>query len=263
MSSKTNKRTGWLRAWFSKVTGGRRRKPRRRPCKLRCEILERRELLSATVVVGAQTFATIPVASDSDTVNGTNYTAIANLAGAISYTSPTQGTVSGTLNGTITSTSATDPGAAFSASVNDIIQTNNVLNGSVNVTAPTAPTNLTGIASLTAGSTFDTSQFTTANTNINWATSSGTTGQWSGIVSSTNTTPFGITLARPYWDSSADTQIDFSFTNTGNWDPVASSAYQTPVTYVNAYWGSGPTTEDGLIGTVPVYWNQAGGSRVD
>ena len=103
MSVKTNKRIGWLRGWFSKVTSGRRPSPGRRARRLRCEKLERRELLSATVVVGAQAFKTIPIASDSDTVNGTNYTAIANLAGSIAYTSPTQGAVTGNLTGSITS----------------------------------------------------------------------------------------------------------------------------------------------------------------
>ena len=190
-------------------------------------------------------------------MTGTSYTATANLAGSIAYTSPTQGTVTGTLTGSITSGS--DSGEAFNVNVDDIVQTNNILSGSVDVTAPASPTNLTGVADLATGSTFDTSQFTATNTNINWATSS-STGQWSGIVSSTNTTPFGVTLARPTWDSSADTQIDFSFTVTGNWDPSRFLRLRQSRDRCQCLLGEHPHPEDGLIGTVPVYWNQASGT---
>ena len=227
-------------------------------------MLERRELLSATVVLGAQAFKNIPVTSGQATVNGSNYTALATLSGTVDYTSPTVGTVNANLNGSINS--GTDSGEAFSASIaNSITQTNNNLTGSVNVTAPTTPTNLAGTANLATGSTFDTAQFSSANTNINWTTGSGGTGQWSGLVYSTAATPTisgSISLTQPYWDSAAENQIDFGFNVSGAWFPTASSAYQTPVTYVDAYWGTTATTETTQIGgaAVPVYWNQATGT---
>ena len=74
--------------------------------KPRCETLERRELLSASVVTGTQNYLAVSVnttnGSCSGTSNGTAYQASANLVGTITYTSPTVGTVTGNLNGTIT-----------------------------------------------------------------------------------------------------------------------------------------------------------------
>ncbi len=235
MGSSANQRKGRLWAWFSKAAIRGRRDLDRSLRKLRCETLELRELLSVTLGPVSQSFQTIQVQSASGTVTGTGYTATANLTGSIDYSSPTQGTVSGGLTGTINSGS--DAGEPFNASFNNVAQTSGNLSGSVNVTAPNAPTDLTGTSSIAAGSTFDTSQFTSTNTYINWASPSGAAEQWSGIASSTNTTPFGVTLTTPSWDAQLPGQLFFSF-NVNNWDPVASSAYDTPVAYVNVRLGN-------------------------
>jgi hypothetical protein len=272
MISKAIKRAGWLRAWFSKVSSGSRGSLGRSPArlrggipgrKLRCEMLERRELLAGvpTVSLGADTYKTIPITSTNGVAtmvaNSTNYAASTVLSGSIAYISPTQGTVTGNLNGTVTSQA--DNGQVFTAVINSITQSSGTLSGSANSVAVTAPANLAGAATSLTG-TFDTSQFTATNASINWTSAQGQ-GTWNGIVNSTIATPFSISLTTPTWDSAAETQIDFGFTANGNWDPVAASAYTTPVAIIDAYWATGSTasTETTLIGTVPVAWNQATG----
>ena len=59
--------------------------------------------------------------------------------------------------------------------------------------------------------------------------------------------------------TSADTQINFGFTNPGTWYPTASPA--TPVNYIDAYWAAGTTLNTVIgdpIGSLSVYWNEAG-----
>jgi hypothetical protein len=278
LNSKTAKRTGWLPTWFSNIAGRRRRDPIALGCerlnrKLRCEWLERRELLTATVALGAQGYMTVPVTSSGGSatiISGTaHYGANADLqpGSQIVYTSPTVGTVTGSLNGQITSTTGgnqSDVGTAFTVTVNSIAQSGSSLSGGSNSVDVTAPADLAGSATSLSG-TFDVSQFGAAS--INWTSAMGS-GTWTGTATSTNSSPFTVSLTSPYWDSVAENQIDFGFSVSGAWYPALASAYTTPVAYVRAYWAStasSPTSPSNEIGssgdtTIPIYWNQASGT---
>jgi hypothetical protein len=292
VNSKTDGRSGWLRTWFSRLAVGR--SPKRGPAKLRremsnrrlrCEMLERRELLSGvpTVVTNPGTYMTIPISSSGGTAyltsGSSNFTANANIvagASAITYTSPTVGTVTGELNGIITASSNSgDVGANFVSNITNITIASGTLSlgsGSVNVLNPSDLVgSATTLSNSSGGSTFDTSQFTSTNTTINWnsvnSSNSPGTGQWiNGIVNSTLTSPFTIGLTNPQWDYTAQSpQLDFGFNVTGNWYPVGASAYSTPVASINAYWGSNATTilstnPNPIGSSVPIYWNEAAGT---
>ena len=246
MNVKENKQTGWWRGWYSKLRRDRRRGRRPHTCKLRCEMLERRELLSASVVPGATTFKTIPVACPfgnfSALSGGASYTANAEFTGSIAYSSTTQGTLNGTVSGTVTSPQ-NDAGQTFDDVVSPLALTGENLSGG----------GVTG--------TFDTSQFISDNTSGSW-TSSYSTGTWSGLLKLTITTPFSVSLTTPTWDSAAHTQVDFGFTVGGSWDPVSVASYNTAVDTVDAYWANGTTfaSVTTRIGSVPIYWNQASGA---
>ena len=158
MSSKTHQRKGWLREWFSKSASGERRDLDRRLRKLRCEVLERRELLSINFL--GESFQYIPLQSTSGVVSGTSYTATANLTGKISYVDPTQGIFYGSLTG-----------EAFNAGLYQVDQNGDNLSGYVDVW--NSPHGSDRSVSLSEGSTIDTSQFTATNTHMYWTTPSG------------------------------------------------------------------------------------------
>jgi hypothetical protein len=256
---KSKHQAGWLRTWYSELVKARRRKPREKLCKLRCEMLERRELLSATVVLGSQAFKTITVASTNgtatETANNTTYDANANLTGTVDYSSATLGSFSGTLNGPITQPSGQGNFTATVAMTQDSSNPNNTQNLSGSATL-TSPASLAGMVSTTGE--FNTSTFTAS---ITWSS-----GSWSGSISPTGTTSaYDIVPTAPQWDSAAETQIDFGFNVNGTWQAVPPSECGTALATVNAYWASGATMSTiigGPIGgaTVPVYWNQASGT---
>jgi len=258
MSLKAKKRTGWLGTWFAKVTDGRRPATKNRTRKLRCEALERRELLSVSVVTGAQTYLTVPVTttngSATGTANGTAYQANANLTGTITYTNATSATVTGNLNGTIvTPPNSGNFAATIPASGSTVSLNNGAISGSVNVTAPSS------VGVVSASGTINVSQTSGNNTTITWP-QSGTSqlGQWTGTIVSTNSTPYNVVLATPVWHSANESQIDISFTNAGTWDL---NHYGGISTNIVAYWSAdGTLTNATPIGTVQVAWNQASGT---
>ena len=257
MSLKSGRKIGWLQALKSRFVSARRPKAEktRRLGTLRFEPLERRNLLSATVVVGTPAFLqNIPIISTGAQAsqNGNNaFSANPNLQSGskISYSSATQGTVNATMNGPVTSPSG-QPN--FIATISNM-----TINGQ-NVSGPVVVTQPSKFAStVTATGTMNTQTFATT---MGWSYSGGT-GSWTGTVVSTDSTPFSVSLGTPVWASSADTQINFAFTNPGTWDPTSTPA--TAVTSINVYWASGTTANTiigSAIGSIPVYWNQASGS---
>src|SRR5208283_4321434 len=126
------------------------------------------------------------------------------------------------------------------------------VSGLVDVTSPSSDASM-----VTATGTLNTETFATI---MDWNYSNGS-GSWSGTLVSTDSTPFSVDLGTPTWASTADTQINFGFTNPGTWTPTSTPA--TAVTSIHAYWASGTTTSTiigSAIGSVPVYWNQASGA---
>jgi len=228
-------------------------------------MLERRELLSGvvtpSVVVNPEIYLTVPVQTSngeaSGTYNSTSYTANpANLTGTVAFSSQTAGTITGNLSGTITTPAnggtfaATIPASGSTLTLNTANSPN--LTGNVAVTSPsTEVVAATGNISVTS------------STSISWS-QTGSTGSWTGTITSTDTTPFGIALTTPYWDSAAETQIDFGFTNAGTWDLLPTASWATPVASIAAYWNNTPnTTTNGteISGqTFNVYWNSASGT---
>jgi autotransporter-associated beta strand protein len=258
MNSRTRKRTGWLRAWYPRVRGGRRRSPGGGPRKLWCELLERRELLSAAVVLGTQAFKTFQVSTTGGSLSGTvsgyiPYQVAADFSGTVAYASATRGIIYGSLSGPVN----TPPGYGdFSATI-ALVQSSSNLSGWATIATPTV---LAG--SLIGTGSIDTTMF---NVTVHWS-GGGDTGSWSGTVVPTGAPPaFDIIPTTPQWDSPAHTQIDFGFTVAGTVHPVNSLDCGTPLACVRAYWASG-TTPGTIIGsaiggdTVPVYWNSAGGT---
>ncbi len=258
MSFKAKKRTGCLGTWFAKVTDSRRPAAKNRTRKLCCEMLERRELLSVSVVTGSLNYLTVPVTttngSATGTANGTAYQANANLAGTIAYTSSTSATVTGNLNGAIvTPPNSGNFAATIPASGSTVSLNNGAISGSVNVTSPAS------IGVVSASGTINVSQTGGNNTTITWP-QSGTSqlGQWTGTIVATNSTPYNIVLTTPVWHSANESQIDFGFTNAGTWDL---NHYGGVSTNVVAYWSPDATLTNATpIGTVHVAWNQASGT---
>ena len=101
--NKYQARPGWLCAWYSRPRGVKRRRPGGFR-KLRCEMLERRELLSASVVPGAQARKTIDFSGNASRTSSQfgSWTVTGNASISISYADGT-GTLRASGTGTITS----------------------------------------------------------------------------------------------------------------------------------------------------------------
>src|SRR5208282_4808537 len=108
MSFTTGRKTGSFHGWHSRIINNRRPKAKagRRLCTLRFELLERRDLLTATVVVGTQVFLqdipTISTGGIAQQGGGNPFTSNpCNITSgsSIDYSSATMGSFTGALSG--------------------------------------------------------------------------------------------------------------------------------------------------------------------
>ncbi|MBN2474811.1 MAG: VCBS repeat-containing protein [Pirellulales bacterium] len=216
-----------------------------------------------SVAVVSETFKTMDFTATgpfSGTISGIAPSAVTvagtqTVNGQIAYTSSTQGSGSGTANG---SGNADVPGTGtvpitFTASgtLNDDAGT---------ISGPWTADTFNGSPlgeSMSGAGTFDVSDFSVQidSTSANWDLT------WNGTIVPTSTEAFDIAIASASWIVGG---VQFAFEVTG---PVQSATdHSTSITDVKLYYAAGTDLGDILgssLGSVPVYWNQAGGTASD
>ncbi|MGO8749087.1 MAG: Calx-beta domain-containing protein [Thermoguttaceae bacterium] len=218
------------------------------------EVLEERQLLSSVSVL-TQQFMKVPFsASGPATVAGVGGTI--QLAGNMTYISPTYGTF--TASGPFV-TQYSSEGLKITASIPNGVDNNGAISATLNYTS-NYPQYVKGGSYPGLTGTFNTSTF---GMTIGLGNNT-----WSSTVTPTASGNFTIVPKSAQLNSANPSEVDFTFQVTGKPTETATADRTIPVTTIGVYWASGPNSSTiltslpggGLLGSIPVYWDQAGGT---
>ncbi len=233
------------------------------------EMLEERQLLSSvsalpspSVSVVTQQFMTVPFTA-SGTATVATLAGSLSLTGKMTYASATGGAF--TASGPFNSSQYYSEGLRISTSVSGQMEANEA-------TGPDVPDE--AISDTTLKYSSNTSQVPsgsysnlsgTFDTDTFGMTIDGTSTTWSSTVVPTASGSFGIVSKSAVLNAnstSTNEEVDFTFQVTGK--PVKTTDGNPQVTTIGVYWANSPNPTDptsgGLVGSIPVDWNQAGGT---
>ena len=179
-----------------------------------------------------------------------------DMAGSIKYTSPTYGTF--TASGPFI-TQYSSEGLNITASISNGVDNNGAISATLNYTSNYPQYVKAGSYPGLTG-TFNTSTF-----GMTIGLGSNT---WSSTVTPTASGNFTVVPKSAQLNSTNPNEVDFTFQVTGKPAKTATTNRTTPVATIGVYWASGPNSSNiltslpsgGLLGTIPVDWDQAGGT---
>ncbi len=245
------------------------------PRSLRMESLERRDLLSVTLVAGTETFKSFEfLAARALAVGGTwkvhqpEYAipfkgSTTGFHGTASYTSRTDGTIAVdvlTAKGTYSTPRGGGGFSLTNGSITDGIEKTGrftgQLAGDVRITG-LVKTNTTLAGPMTGS-------FNGAKQSLNlWYKKGDVNLHVWGAIKPQSAVPFSVVVNNPVW---TQTGLEVDVAVRGGVHKVASNkTYNTPVAFVKLYWATGSDYTQRiseLKDKLPIYWNEAGGKYV-
>ena len=174
----------------------------------------------------------------------------------MTYISPTYGTF--TASGPFV-TQYSSEGLKITASIPNGVDNNGAISATLNYTS-NYPQYVKGGSYPGLTGTFNTSTF---GMTIGLGNNT-----WSSTVTPTASGNFTIVPKSAQLNSANPSEVDFTFQVTGKPTETATADRTIPVTTIGVYWASGPNSSTiltslpggGLLGSIPVYWDQAGGT---